>query len=197
MTCSSDSLKKSALDALQIPFALQIKDERWAASASTSASDWQEMISLVLPLLCDAVFKDLQGSVSSGGEVCLVLTNDTEIKALNKTWRGKDGPTNVLSFPTEPDEDFGVEFKEDTDIAADRVLGDVVLAFETIAREAVEQGKIFRNHVAHLLVHGVLHLLGYDHQTDEEAGQMESLERNILASLGVADPYVSASPGPD
>lgn len=182
-----------------MPFALQIKDERWAASASASASasDWHDMISLVLPLLCDAVAKDPQGSVSSGGEVCLVLTNDTEIKALNKTWRGKDGPTNVLSFPAEPDEEFGVEYIQDTDIAQDRVLGDVVLAFETITREAAEQEKTFRNHAAHLLVHGVLHLLGYDHQTDEEAGQMEGLERNILASFDVADPYAPALPGPD
>lgn len=197
MTCSSDSPTKSARDALQMPFALQIKDERWAdqGSAAASASDWHDMISLVLPLLCDAVSKDPQGWMSSGGEVCLVLTNDTEIEALNKTWRGKDGPTNVLSFPAEPDEDFGAGYAQSTDIAEDRVLGDVILAFEAITREAAEQEKTFRNHVAHLLVHGVLHLLGYDHQSDEEAGQMEGLERNILADLHVADPYALASPG--
>lgn len=196
MTCSSDSLTKSALEALQMPFALQIKDERWADQGRASDSDWQEMASLVLPLISDAVSKDPQGSMSRGGEVCLVFTNDTEIEVLNKTWRGKGGPTNVLSFPAEPDEDFGVEYAENTDIAEDRVLGDVILAFETITREAAEQEKTFRNHAAHLLVHGVLHLLGYDHQNDEEAGQMEGLERNILAGLDVADPYAPASTGP-
>ncbi len=192
MTCSSDSLTKSARAALQMPFALQIKDERWADQGNDS--DWHGLISLVLPLLCDAVSKGPQGSTPGGGEVCLVLTNDAEIEALNRTWRGKDGPTNVLSFPAEPDEDFGVEYKGDTDIAEDRVLGDVILAFETITREAAKQEKAFRNHVVHLLVHGVLHLLGYDHQTDEEAGQMEDLERSILAALDVADPYAPASP---
>jgi probable rRNA maturation factor len=110
----------------------------------------------------------------AGLEVSLVLTNDRTIKALNARWRRRDEPTNVLSFPAE-----------------DRVhLGDVVLAFETVRREAKAQGKTLGDHLAHLVVHGVLHLVGYNHMTRREAAAMEALERCILAGLGIADPYV-------
>lgn len=122
-------------------------------------------------------------------ELCVVLANDEFVQALNKTYRGKDKPTNVLSFPTgaipvaigpEPLTDLGP-----------RLLGDVVLAHETIAREAAEQGKSFAHHLSHLVVHGVLHLLGLDHEGDEEAEEMEALERDILEDLDIPDPYAS------
>jgi len=111
------------------------------------------------------------------GEVALLLADDAEIARLNAQFRGKDAPTNVLSFPAGPGEgDSGF-------------IGDIALAAETIAREAENQGKSFDNHAAHLVVHGFLHLLGYDHGNDADAEAMEARERAILASLGISDPY--------
>jgi probable rRNA maturation factor len=114
-------------------------------------------------------------------EVSIVLTNDAEIRALNQTWRGKDAPTNVLSFPA--GEPFG-------DIPGEpRPLGDVVLGGETVVAEARAKGISTADHASHLVVHGMLHLLGYDHDSDEDAARMETLETEILARLGIADPY--------
>jgi phosphate starvation-inducible protein PhoH and related proteins len=104
-----------------------------------------------------------------------LFTSDEAVKALNSQWRGKDVPTNVLSFPA-------------PDTAG--TLGDIALAYETCAREADEQGKSLKDHATHLLVHGLLHLLGYDHDADDDAAEMEGLEKDILAGLGIADPYV-------
>ena len=108
--------------------------------------------------------------------VTLVLTDDGEMRNLNRIWRGKDAPTNVLSFPA-------------PQVGAQGFLGDVVLAHETTRREAREQGIALQNHVSHLVVHGVLHLLGFDHTEDEAAERMEALERRALAALGIDDPY--------
>ena len=112
-------------------------------------------------------------------EVSLVLTSDEEICALNRKWRGRDEPTNVLSFP------LGDIMQEN----APRPIGDVVLACETVAREAELRGIEIGHHSAHLVVHGVLHLLGYDHAMEFEAARMENLETRILKSLGLPDPY--------
>lgn len=114
-------------------------------------------------------------------EVAVLFTDDAAIAEINAEWRGKDTPTNVLSFPT-PD-DIPVPRGEP------RPLGDVVLAHGVIAREAAEQGKTLRDHTAHLIVHGTLHLLGHDHETDDEAEEMEALETRILKGLGISDPY--------
>jgi probable rRNA maturation factor len=116
-----------------------------------------------------------------GAEVSIVLADDARIRELNRTWLGKDKATNVLSFPSP-----GGPSSEP------RFLGDIVLAFETIEREAGTEGKPLAHHVAHLAVHGVLHLLGYDHERDSEAEKMERRERIILAQLGIADPYAPA-----
>lgn len=118
----------------------------------------------------------------ASAELVLVLADDRLVRSLNRDYRGHDKPTNVLSFA-------GLD--ETVEAAADRpvLLGDVVLARETIAREAEAQGKTAAEHLAHLVVHGVLHLLGYDHESMPEAERMESLERAILADLGIADPY--------
>lgn len=167
-------------------FVLQMKDPRWTEAPGNL--DWDAVAARILPAVWKGLAAGAQETIS--GEICLVLTNDAEISQLNKAWRGKEGPTNVLSFPAEDDFSDVPQSGENPD---DRILGDVIFAFETIAREAGEQDKSFHNHVAHLFVHGVLHLLGYDHQSDEEAGQMESLERRILATLDIADPYVAAS----
>jgi probable rRNA maturation factor len=116
--------------------------------------------------------------IGGAAEISIVLTNDAEQRDLNRDWRGKDAPTNVLSFPQiEP---FAPVFG---------ILGDIILARETVAREADEQGTPFDHHFTHLVVHGFLHILGYDHIEDDEALQMESLETQILAELGIGDPY--------
>ena len=115
------------------------------------------------------------------GSVAVLLADDEAVGELNREWRGKDGPTNVLSFPAAP--------------SAAPHLGDIALAYETCAREAVEQGKALEHHLTHLVAHGVLHLLGWDHQTDAEADRMEALERDILARLGVPDPYAIPAHG--
>lgn len=117
--------------------------------------------------------------------VAFLLTDDAEIRRLNRQYRGKDKPTNVLSFPAMPeDRPAGPSIR-----GVPRHLGDIALALETVRREAEEQGKTVRSHVSHLAVHGVLHLIGHDHENDAEAEAMEALERRILAGLGIADPY--------
>jgi probable rRNA maturation factor len=118
-------------------------------------------------------------------EVCIALSNDAQIAELNANYRGKPAPTNVLSFPAGPN----IPIDDDDP----RFLGDVVLALETLQREAAELGLPIEHHMQHLVVHGLLHLLGYDHGTDQEAQAMESLEVRILQRLGIADPY--AAPG--
>jgi len=119
------------------------------------------------------------GKKPVNAELSLVFADDAEITLLNERWRNRAGPTNVLAFASEDDPVAG----------APLILGDVVLAYETVAREARDQGKSLADHVRHLVIHGVLHLLGYDHQQAAPARRMEALETRILASLGVADPY--------
>ena len=118
-------------------------------------------------------------------ELAIVLTDDSAIQALNRDWRGFDKPTNVLSFPA-PKRRAGSRQDGNS-------LGDVIIAFQTVAREAAGEGKPFKHHLAHLAVHGFLHLLGHDHETDREARTMERLEVKILAGLRVPDPYVEPS----
>ncbi|MGQ9366261.1 rRNA maturation RNase YbeY [Azospirillum sp. ST 5-10] len=121
-------------------------------------------------------------------ELSLVLADDALVHRLNRDYRGKDKPTNVLSFALTEAEG------PDPDPGAPTLLGDVVLAWETVAGEAAEQGKALGDHLAHLVVHGTLHLLGYDHEDDAEADEMERREVEVLAGLGVADPYAGAPP---
>jgi probable rRNA maturation factor len=110
-----------------------------------------------------------------------LLTDDKAIRDLNRRFRRQDKPTNVLSFPAPQN--------------PERFLGDVALAYGVCAREAAEQGKPLQNHLQHLVAHGVFHLLGYDHETDAQAEEMEGLERGVMAGLGIPDPY-AASPKP-
>lgn len=114
------------------------------------------------------------------GEIAVVLSDDATVRRLNRDYRGKDKPTNVLSFPNDggTDPDGGMA-----------PLGDVVLALETVLAEAEGQGKRAGDHLSHLVVHGVLHLFGHDHLKDAEARRMEALETRILAALGIDDPY--------
>jgi probable rRNA maturation factor len=115
----------------------------------------------------------------STGELAVVLTDDGAIRALNRIWRGKDEATNVLSFPAQ------------SPPGTPALLGDIVIAYETTAREAQAEGKPFRHHLAHLAVHGFLHLAGHDHEADAEAEAMESLEIVVLARLKVPNPYIA------
>jgi probable rRNA maturation factor len=116
-------------------------------------------------------------------ELAVMLTDDAGIRTLNANWRGIDKPTNVLSFPAlQPEHAGGPD-------DAPRMLGDIAIAYETLRREADAEGKPFDHHLSHLAVHGFLHLIGYDHETDNEAEVMEALEQEILAQLGIPDPY--------
>ena len=119
--------------------------------------------------------------LARGAEVSLLLCDDARIREINRAWRGLDKPTNVLSFPAAPR----------AMLAKSPAVGDIAIAHETVAREALEEGKTFRDHYMHMVVHGFLHLLGYDHETDAEAEEMEALEVSVLQQLGVADPYAS------
>ena len=128
-----------------------------------------------------------------GFQVSLMGCDDARIAVLNADFRGKAQPTNVLGWPSQ---ERGAEFvgevpeaPEPGEVDDPESLGDIAIAFETCAREAEEQGKPMADHVTHLIVHGVLHLLGYDHVEEEDAAVMEALEVRILASLGVSDPY--------
>jgi probable rRNA maturation factor len=120
----------------------------------------------------------------AASEACVALSCDADVAKLNAAYRGKPAPTNVLSFPA------GASAHADT--AQARFLGDVVLAAETVQREAAPLGLPLDHHVRHLVVHGLLHLLGFDHETDEEAQAMEALEVRILSRLGIANPYAAA-----
>ena len=119
----------------------------------------------------------------SGAEVSVLLCDDAAIAALNARWRGHEGPTNVLSFPAPRSEGNARGADQPTP------LGDIAIAYETVAREAADRGKPLPDHLAHLAVHGFLHLLGYDHELEGEAERMERLERDILAEIGIPDPY--------
>jgi probable rRNA maturation factor len=116
-------------------------------------------------------------------ELAVMLTDDAGIRTLNGNWRGIDKPTNVLSFPAlQPTVTGGAD-------DAPRMLGDIAIAYQTTRKEADDEHKPFDHHLSHLAIHGFLHLIGYDHENDDDAEAMESLEREILAQLGISDPY--------
>jgi probable rRNA maturation factor len=141
---------------------VEIEDEAWAA---------------VLPDAVEVVQRAALAALAGRmpNDMVALLTDDATVKDFNARFRGKDAPTNVLSFPAPA--------------SARPHLGDIVLAYGVCAREAAAQGKRLADHLTHLTAHGVLHLLGYDHETDADAEVMEGLERSILVGLGVADPY--------
>ena len=133
----------------------------------------------------DAALAEGGVAVAPGAELSALFCDDAAIRVLNREWRGFDKPTNVLSFPASDDPDA---------LAAAPCLGDLAVAQETCLAEARADGKTLEDHVRHLIVHGTLHLLGYDHQDDEEAEEMEATERRALARIGVADPYAESEP---
>jgi probable rRNA maturation factor len=124
-------------------------------------------------------------------EISLVLADDAFVRELNRDYRGKDQPTNVLSFPSLEGADLERLWKQPSRRNAQEeiLLGDLVLAFETVEREALEAEKLLKDHFCHLVVHGLLHLIGYDHVVEAEAEKMEALETAILSGIGIKDPY--------
>ncbi|MGI8841663.1 MAG: rRNA maturation RNase YbeY [Caulobacteraceae bacterium] len=141
---------------------IEIADAAWTAAAPDA----------------DGLARQATGAVAAlgaEGSIAVLLTGDDAVRRLNARFRGKDAPTNVLAFPAAAH--------------AGGHLGDIALAFGVCAREAAEQGKTLADHLRHLVIHGVLHLLGYDHQAEDQARRMEAVERQLLAALGVPDPY--------
>jgi probable rRNA maturation factor len=150
---------------------IEIEDEAWTtAEADTEALVWRAAQAVL-----DA-HEDIEGQ-----GIVILLTDDDSVQALNRDFRRKDKATNVLSFPSPPN--------------PEGQIGDIALAYGVCAREAAEQGKPLGHHLQHLVAHGVLHLLGYDHERDDEAEAMEALEREILAGLDVPDPYAGDEQG--
>ena len=124
----------------------------------------------------DAVAAAAAALSTGDGEVAILLTDDKAIRALNRQWRGIDRPTNVLSFPA-------------AKAGAATFLGDIVIAYETLARECADENGVFLHHLAHLAMHGFLHLIGYDHQNDSDADEMEGLESKIMMRMNLPDPW--------
>jgi probable rRNA maturation factor len=157
---------------------VSVEDERW----------------LSIDGFCDKIQSLTAGALTAAGlepgshALAIALMSDAEVHALNKAFRAKDAPTNVLSFPSAP------AFAKHQSSSGPVFLGDVALAYETVVREAQEQDKPVSNHAAHLVVHGVLHLAGFDHETGADAEHMEAAERQILAKLGIPDPYGDDAP---
>jgi len=146
------------------------------------AEEWLALVPDLTGVVTDAAEAALAACASApgSGELSVLLSGDGRLAELNEYWRGKSGPTNVLSFPGE------------LDGPGPALLGDIALALETVQKEADDAGVSVSDHLSHLVVHGVLHLMGYDHETDHEAEAMERLETEILHSLGIADPYALA-----
>jgi probable rRNA maturation factor len=139
-----------------------------------------------IELLIEAAASALQAEVDLGcahASVALLLAGDVEVRQLNAKWRGIDKATNVLSFPAP---------EMPGDLVQDDVLGDIAMACETVLAEATDQGVTPAHHLQHLVVHGLLHLLGYDHENQADATEMEGVEIDILARLGIADPYAGS-----
>jgi len=150
-----------------------------------SSSGWDSLVRRAAEAaIAESAFPQLASSPRAI-ELSVRLTGDDEVQALNAEWRGKDKPTNVLSFPQMETNEIGTAGTDGPDL----MLGDVVLAREVCEREAAEKAIPLEEHAAHLVVHGTLHLLGYDHHDDDSADDMESREIRALARLGIADPY--------
>jgi probable rRNA maturation factor len=164
-------------------------------SVSVEAGSWRTALPETETWIAGLARRTLEAACPGIGPagISILLTDDATIHELNRAWRGKDGPTNVLSFPS-TDTAEGERPEPEFD-GVPLALGDIALAYETCERESGTQGKRFADHVAHLVLHGVLHLLGYDHLDDDEAQRMEALEIRILAGLGIADPYESELAG--
>ncbi|HLH12765.1 MAG TPA: rRNA maturation RNase YbeY [Methylovirgula sp.] len=147
-----------------------------AIDISVASDAWSlEKIEDRIGTAIDTAIRVSRARLEDGAELSVLLCDDAFIRGLNRQWRGQDKPTNVLSFPA------ATTFTP--------ALGDIAIAYETTAQEAAAEGKSLSDHFIHLLIHGFLHLIGYDHRDEAEAAVMEKLEREVLAELGIADPY--------
>lgn len=157
-------------------------------TVSVEAGGWRgpDRLEVLVDRTVAAVIAELDLRSPSPTELGVTFTDDAAIRALNAEWRGKDKATNVLSFPA---------FAEVREGVVPAMLGDIVIAFETVEREAALEGKPFDHHLTHLVTHGFLHLLGYDHESDAEAEEMERVERNVLSALAIPDPYAVTDEG--
>ena len=164
-----------------------LNTETDVASPLWPAADWEAIAAAAVAAALDTTPHGALAQATASVEISIRLSDDAEVRRLNKAYRGKDKPTNVLSFPmVQPDLIEGLGNTDDGEI----LLGDIILAAETCAREAAEKGWSICNYAQHLIVHGLLHLLGYDHeQGDYEAATMEALETSACARLGLPDPY--------
>lgn len=150
-----------------------VEDERWCGVPDAEALAIRAAEATLAALRTEGE------DVPEPAEMSVTLTDDARIRVLNRDWRDKDKPTNVLSFPA-ADLPPG---------AAPQPLGDIIVALETVLKEAEAENKRPADHLVHLVVHGTLHLMGFDHEDDDEAEEMEAMERRILAGLGIDDPY--------
>jgi probable rRNA maturation factor len=159
--------------------------ERLSLTVLTEAGDWGAFAAAeqAIDQVATALARHPRTRAVRGAEATIVLADDALVQQLNRTYRGKDKPTNVLSFP----------FQAPPGIETPRVLGDVILAAETVRREADERRALPIHHLQHLVLHGLLHLIGFDHETELEAEDMERLETEILTGIGVADPHAAAA----
>lgn len=148
---------------------------------AVEAESWHRILGaeLIAHRAAQAALDDVK---VADGEVSILLADDAKVRELNRSYRRKDQPTNVLSFPSEDKTESGARF-----------YGDIALAFETVSREALDEGKRPDAHLSHLVVHGVLHLLGFDHDNERDAEAMEARETKIVTGLGFADPYASVA----
>lgn len=183
-TPSLNSGKDRAAD--QITIDVLCEDEQWEKEIPDVTKHIKKIVTHTL---------SFTGLNQQSLEICIVLANDVFIQDLNHRFRHKDKPTNVLSFPSmDIDPDTTEEFVKS--IGAHDIpmhLGDVTLAFETILHEAQQQEKSFQDHLSHLLIHGILHLLGYDHIEEEDAQKMEKFEITILEAIGIENPYATTA----
>ncbi len=158
-----------AADSLELVADIRSEDDRWQAALGD------------IEVLSDKVLQAASAAMATGGEISVLFTNDAEMRALNARWRNVDKATDVLSFSA-----GGPEIPN-----APKLLGDIALGFETAFHDSEAMKRPFEAHVSHLLIHGFLHLIGYDHMTPEDATVMEPLEAKILAGLGWPDPYAA------
>jgi probable rRNA maturation factor len=165
------------------PLALPISEVLVVADCWQAEPDAEAVVHRAIAAAAESVDADV-----GDAELAVMLTDDAGIRILNLSWRGIDKPTNVLSFPAlQPTGPVGPD-------DAPRMLGDIAIAYQTTRKEADDEQKPFDHHLSHLAIHGFLHLIGYDHEKDGEAEAMEALEREILAQLGIPDPYADRDP---
>lgn len=165
----------------ELDIQISVEDERWPDEEQLSALS-ERVLGAAAGFIAT---EEKQPFPPHSCEVSLVFTDDAAIREINAEWRGEDKPTNVLSFPA---------FPVTPGKTPGPMLGDIVIARETVEREALDLEKSFDDHLTHLMVHGFLHLFGYDHIETDEAEKMEALETRILARLGLSDPYAGQDP---